>query len=497
MARAIMFQGTASHVGKSVLTLALARVLYLDGFKVAPFKAQNMALNSYVTLDGGEMGRAQVAQAEACGLEPRVEMNPVLLKPSSDKGSQVIVLGKPIGHYSAKSYHLERRSMVWEAVKKAYETLAQEFDFIVIEGAGSPAEVNLKASDIANMKTAFLANAPVILVADIDRGGALASLVGTMELLEPEERKMVCGFILNKFRGDLELLKPALTFLEEKTGIPVLGVMPYIPELLIPEEDSVSLEETVSNREKDLKIGVVWYPRISNFTDFEIFQYEPDVELIYIKTLQDFRDDFDLVILPGSKNTVADLNYLKQRGLDQKLYAYVEKGKPLIGICGGLQILGEKILDPDLVEGKETEVKALGILDTVTEFRGDKITRRTSTRVTRADGYFFLQREEISGYEIHHGRTFLSGERSDVLDNTENPLVFARGRVLGTYLHGLFDNDFFRHRLLNRLRREKGLDGIENRPTSLKNLRQENYDKIARVFRENVNLKKIYEILGI
>lgn len=497
MAKAIMFQGTASHVGKSVLTLALGRVLYQDGFKVAPFKAQNMALNSYVTLDGGEMGRAQVAQAEACGLEPRVEMNPVLLKPSSDKGSQVIVLGKPIGHYSAKAYHNDRRMVVWEAVEKAYQTLADEFDLIVIEGAGSPAEVNLKATDIANMRTAFLARAPVILVADIDRGGALASLVGTMELLEPEERKQVCGFILNKFRGDIELLKPALTFLEEKTGVPVLGVMPYIPELLLPEEDSVSLEEAKINEKKEIKIGVVWYPRISNFTDFEIFQYEPDVELNYLKTPQDFNEDLDLLVLPGSKNTVADLAYLKELGVDRKIREFVSSGKPVIGICGGLQMLGEKILDPDLVEGKEPEVFALGILDTVTEFRGDKITRRTQSLVENFDGYFFTAQEQVSGYEIHHGRTFLELEKTWALDNNANPLIFARGKVLGTYLHGIFDNDGFRHRLLNRLRQEKGLGELKSRPTSLKTLRLKNYDKIAEIFRQNVNIAKIYQLLGI
>ena len=336
----IMMMGTSSHVGKSILATAMCRILYRKGRKVVPFKAQNMALNSYVTRDGDEMGRAQVAQAEAAGMEPMVDMNPVLLKPTGNAASQVIIMGKPVGNMSAREYHRGYSLKAFDAVKEALGRLDKEYDTIVIEGAGSPAEINLKANDIVNMRVAKYLQAPVLLIADIDRGGALASLVGTLELLDEEERALVKGLVINKFRGDVTLLTPAIDFLEEKTGKPVLGVVPHIDQMGIDDEDSVSLEEKqAAPTEGDIRIAVIQTPKISNFTDFDALAHEKDVALYYVKSVEDLGEP-DVIMLPGSKNTTEDMLYLRKSGLGEKILAHAKAGKAVIGICGGYQMLG-------------------------------------------------------------------------------------------------------------------------------------------------------------
>ena len=363
MANYIMLQGTSSHVGKSILTTALCRIFYQDGKKVVPFKAQNMALNSYVTRDGKEMGRAQVAQAEAAGLEPMVDMNPVLLKPTGNSCSQVVLMGEPIGNMSAKEYHQGYSLKAFSAVTDSLQRLDAVYDTIVIEGAGSPAEVNLKANDIVNMRVAKHLQAPVLLIADIDRGGALASLVGTLELLDEEERALVKGLIINKFRGDITLLEPALTFLEEKTGKPVLGVVPHLDQLGIDDEDSVSLEEKTSGssrKKKDLAIAVIQTPKISNFTDFDALAGEEDVSLYYVKQGESIGRP-DLILLPGSKNTTEDLLYLRRSGLEKTIKAAICQGIPVIGICGGYQMLGRAISDPYHTESEHGQIEGMSI----------------------------------------------------------------------------------------------------------------------------------------
>ncbi|MGL5512486.1 MAG: cobyric acid synthase, partial [Sporomusa sp.] len=374
MAKAIMLQGTSSHVGKSILTTALCRIFKQDGHKVTPFKSQNMALNSYVTKTGGEMGRAQVAQAEAAGLEPAVEMNPVLLKPTGNSCSQVIIMGKPVGNMSAKEYHLGYSLTALGVITECLDKLHNEFDVIVIEGAGSPAEVNLKANDVVNMRIAKLASAPVLLIADIDRGGALASVVGTLELLEPEERDLVKGIIINKFRGDINLLKPALDFLETKTGKPVLGVIPHLDRLGIDDEDSVSLEnKQAPEKAGELDIAVLRLPKISNFTDFDALANESDVMLRYVRQGEAIGNP-DLIILPGSKNTTEDLLYLRQHGYEQQLIGLVKAGTPVVGICGGYQMLGREVQDPDHTESDFDRVPGLGLIDCITVFAANKVT---------------------------------------------------------------------------------------------------------------------------
>nr|MCR5834059.1 cobyric acid synthase [Selenomonadaceae bacterium] len=341
----LMFQGTSSHVGKSILTTALCRIFFREGRRVVPFKAQNMALNSFVTADGLEMGRAQVAQAEAANLSPRVEMNPVLLKPTGNATSQVIINGKPVGVMSAADYHQGYSLKAFDAVKSALQKLSTEFDTIVIEGAGSPAEVNLKANDIVNMRVAKYLNAPVILVADIDRGGALASLVGTLELLDDDERDLVKGLVINKFRGDVKLLLPAIDFLEQKTGKPVVGIIPYIEKLGIDDEDSVSLDDKISAKDGDISVAVIRLGKLSNFTDFDSLADESDVNLFYATEPEEL-DSADVIILPGSKNTSEDLIYLRRSKFAEKILNRAAQGTAIIGICGGFQMLGEKISDP-------------------------------------------------------------------------------------------------------------------------------------------------------
>lgn len=509
MTKHIMLQGTSSHVGKSILTTALCRIFYQQGLKVVPFKAQNMALNSYVTKDGDEMGRAQVAQAEAAGLEPFVEMNPVLLKPTGNSRSQVVLMGKPIGNMSAKEYHQGYSLKAFDTVKEAIARLHQRFELMIIEGAGSPAEVNLKANDIVNMRIARYLNAPVFLIADIDRGGALASLVGTLELLEPEERDLVKGLIINKFRGDVTILQPALDFLEEKTGKPVLGVVPHLPNLGIDDEDSVSLEDkTTSPSTGDIKIAVIQLPKISNFTDFSALAQEPDVSLYYVKAPMELQDP-DLILLPGSKNTTEDLLYLRDSGLEKLILEKHQASVPIIGICGGYQMLGEKIHDPLATESTHGTIDGMKLLPMETTFADVKLTSQVKLQFAN---WKFLNHEfttsdsdaPMEGYEIHMGQTTFtanapspfkiierSGQKCEYIDGLINP----EGTVMGSYVHGIFDNDDYRHELINILRERKGISPRE-KALSFAAAKEAAYNRLAATVRESLDMEKIYQILA-
>ncbi|MBR2215126.1 MAG: cobyric acid synthase [Selenomonadaceae bacterium] len=506
MNHCLMFMGTSSHVGKSILTTALCRIFYRQGLSVAPFKAQNMALNSFVTKDGGEMGRAQVAQAEAAGLLPEVDMNPVLLKPTGNAASQVIILGKALGNMSAREYHRGYSLKAFAAVKEALGRLQKKYDTLVIEGAGSPAEVNLKANDIVNMRVAKYLEAPVILVADIDRGGALAALVGTLELLDEEERALVKGLVINKFRGDVSLLQPAVDFLEAKTGKPVLGIVPYLPDLGIDDEDSVSLEEKSSAATvaaADLTIAVIRTPKIANFTDFACLAGEEDVSLVYVDSPTELQS-CDLIILPGSKNTVEDLLFLEEKGLSAAIKAKVRDGVPLIGICGGYQMLGLEVADPHHSESRYDKVPGLGLLPIKTVFAAEKLTAQV---VADCPGFNFLgstiAAQSLPGYEIHMGETeffggthpFILRRRHGAACHEPEGTVSAEYPVLGTYIHGIFDNDDFRRQFLNALRQAKHLPPLPQ-GRNLSAEKERNYDRLADAVRQSLDLDRIYGIMG-
>jgi adenosylcobyric acid synthase len=505
MNKTIMLQGTSSHVGKSILTTALCRIFLQAGFKVVPFKAQNMALNSYVTKNGEEMGRAQVAQAEAAGLEPQVLMNPVLLKPTGNSRSQVIIMGKPVGNMSAKEYHTGYSLKALKTVEDCLNTLAETFDIIVVEGAGSPAEVNLKANDIVNMRVAKLIHAPVFLVADIDRGGALASVVGTLELLESDEKELIKGIIINKFRGDITLLQPALDFLEKKTGKPVIGVVPYLENLGIDDEDSVSLDDKKNQSAGELEIAVLRTPKISNFTDFDALANESDVNLRYVKQGEAIGKP-DLIILPGSKNTTEDLLYLRKNGYEQELHVLVEEGIPLVGICGGYQMLGRRLYDPEHTESEIDSITGLGFLDIETTFAAEKITHQVTVEC-REHGFLDtkISCDGMTGYEIHMGRTeftapvqtaFLIQSRSGVTVHFADGVVRDDHQVMGTYIHGIFDNDSYRRAVLNALRARKGLSPLANHHSYLQS-KQDNYNRLAQVVKASLNMDLVYRIMGM
>ena len=506
MANYIMMMGTSSHVGKSILATAMCRILYRKGRKVVPFKAQNMALNSYVTRDGDEMGRAQVAQAEAAGMEPMVDMNPVLLKPTGNAASQVIIMGKPVGNMSAREYHRGYSLKAFDAVKEALGRLDKEYDTIVIEGAGSPAEINLKANDIVNMRVAKYLQAPVLLIADIDRGGALASLVGTLELLDEEERALVKGLVINKFRGDVTLLTPAIDFLEEKTGKPVLGVVPHIDQMGIDDEDSVSLEEKqAAPTEGDIRIAVIQTPKISNFTDFDALAHEKDVALYYVKSVEDLGEP-DVIMLPGSKNTTEDMLYLRKSGLGEKILAHAKAGKAVIGICGGYQMLGEVIRDPQHTESQNDEVAGLGLLGMETVFASEKLTSQVVAQCQ--DLHFMgqsISADNLQGYEIHMGHTTFTREadkhpftvcqRRGKTCASREGTANAAGNVFGTYIHGVFDNDVFRRSVLNALRHSKGLEALANTRNVMAE-KQKAYEHLADVVEKALDMEKLYQIMG-
>ena len=505
MAKKIMCMGTSSHVGKSILATALCRIFYRQGQRVVPFKAQNMALNSYVTKDGGEMGRAQVAQAEAAGLEPMVDMNPVLLKPTGNSCSQVVINGKPVGNMSAREYHKGYSLKAFGAVKEALARLDKVFETIVIEGAGSPAEVNLKANDIVNMRVAKYLKAPVLLIADIDRGGALASLVGTLELLDDDERELVKGLIINKFRGDVTLLTPAVEFLEKKTGKPVLGIVPHIEKMGIDDEDSVSLQEkTAVMANSDINIAVIQLPKISNFTDFDALSGEPDAGVYYVKGVADVGQP-DLIILPGSKNTIEDMKYLEESGLAAAIKALHKKGVAIAGVCGGYQLLGEEIHDPYHTESDSDMIYGLGLLGMKTVFEAEKLTSQViaSCRDLSFLGQL-ISADGLRGYEIHMGKTeftrpddrhpFVINERRNEPCQETEGTASADGLVFGTYIHGIFDNDSLRRSLLNALRVRKGLQPI----SSMRNVlaeKQQAYERLADIVEQHLDMDKIKHIM--
>ena len=498
MSRKLMIQGTMSGAGKSLLTAGILRVLVREGAHAAPFKSQNMALNSFVTADGLEMGRAQVMQAEAAGIAPEADMNPILLKPDSDTGSQVIVNGKVYKDMSARAYFAEKKKLV-PVIMEAWERLEKKYDTIVIEGAGSPAEINLKDDDIVNMGLAQMLDAPVLLAADIDRGGVFAQIFGTVMLLPEEERRRIRGIIINKFRGDVSLLTPGIRQIEELCGIPVVGVMPYL-HIDIDDEDSLS--ERLGRREDTglLKIAVVRLPHLSNYTDFAPLESDGAVNLIYTDSAQDL-DKADLIILPGSKNTGGDLRWLRNCGLDTVLKRLAKKGTRILGICGGYQMLGESILTED-----GEEMSGLGLLPVRTVFEDDKITRQVQGQISASEGIFStLEGMAISGYEIHMGRTeylneadgscfarlisFRSASAPDIQDGC------VCGHTAGTYVHGLFEEDGFREGFLSALCEEKGITYETPSPLGRQAYRQAQYDALADAALKHLDMAKIKEIM--
>ncbi len=505
-AKNLIILGTGSDVGKSILVAGLCRILKQDGYRVAPFKAQNMALNSFITPEGGEMGRAQVVQAEAAGLAPHVDMNPILLKPTSNVGSQVILHGKVLGNYTAEEYYQKKADLVRQ-VMESYHRLEETYDVILMEGAGSAAEINLREKDLVNLSMAERVAAPVLLVADIDRGGVFASIVGHMELFTPAERDLVKGFIINKFRGDPSLLRSGLEFLETRTGKPVLGLVHYYKDIHIPEEDSVALDLKMrvarERGQEQVRIGVVRLPHISNYTDFDSLEQEPSVDLTYF-TAPEQIFDLDLVILPGSKNTLNDLHYLQNQGIAEAIISFHAKGGTVVGICGGYQMLGRKVLDPLGVESDLQELAGLGLLDMETELLGEKVTTQVKARLLWSE--LADPEEEVRGYEIHMGQSRVIGPSTPLLEIVErngrpakvkDGLVSSDGRVWGSYLHGLFDNDGLRHRVISRFQQGDDLVPTRERLSSFNHWKEEQYDKLATHLREHIDMDRIYQIIGI
>lgn len=500
MTQAIMIQGTASDVGKSVLVAGLCRIFHQDGLKTAPFKSQNMALNSGITPDGKEMGRAQIFQAEAAGITPDVRMNPVLLKPTSDRKAQVVLMGKVMTDMDAVSYH-DYKPRLRQQILEVYTSLGQEYDALVLEGAGSPAEINLRDRDIVNMGMAELAQCPVILVADIDRGGVFASIYGTLALLLEHERARVKGVIINKFRGDVSLLMPGVKQIEDLTGVPVLGVMPWL-DVDLEEEDSVAMQRGLYRHigDRPVTIAVAQLPHLSNFTDLNALAAQPDVRVRYARTPEELADA-DLIILPGSKNTLGDLNWLRQSGLAQALLARHREGTPVMGICGGYQMLGETITDE--IESGLGVLPGLGLLATDTLFAPEKTTEQTRARLqTALPGWLAsVSGMDISGYEIHMGTTTRHAHCRAALElhrpdgsTLADGAVSNDGLVFGTYLHGLFDSDAFTRGIVNALRQRKGLSALDV-TVSYADYKAQQFDILANAMREHIDIEKIYQIM--
>ena len=489
MARCIMVQGTMSGVGKSLLVTALCRIFARDGFRVAPFKSQNMALNSFVTPDGLEIGRAQAAQAEAAGIPCDVRMNPILLKPSSDTGSQLIVMGEVQGQYDAKEYFRMKKSLV-PVILSAYSSLAAENDIIVIEGAGSPAEINLRDDDIVNMGLAELVDAPVLLVGDIDRGGVFAQLYGTVKLLRPEEQKRVIGTVINRFRGDAELLKPGLRQIEDLTGLPVLGVVPWMP-VDIDDEDSLAPRLTKKTRDgRALDIAVIRLPHISNFTDFSPLEEHPALGVRYVNRKEGLGKP-DLLILPGTKSTMADLRWLRESGLADGIGALSGEGVPVLGVCGGFQMLGRRLLDPDGAETGGSE-DGLDLIPAETVFSGNK-TRARKTAVCLAGPF---RGAKLEGYEIHMGTTAVETEPFCVFENGSSDGA-AYGSVFGTYLHGLFDSGELTAALVGWLAGRKGVCVPEQTAENRAAYRNRQYEKLADTVEESLNMDEIRRMMEV
>lgn len=503
LARSLMIQGTASHVGKSVITAAFCRLFARAGYRVAPFKAQNMSNNSFVTREGGEIGRAQAFQAQAAGVEPHVDMNPVLLKPSADTVAQVVVLGQAVDAMDVRGYHAYQ-SQAFEAVQAALQRLRTAYDLVVIEGAGSPAEINLRDRDIVNMRVAELADAPVLLVGDIERGGVFASLVGTLSLLQPHERRRVRGLVINKFRGDASLLDSGLEFLEAHTGLPVLGVLPYVVRLRVDEEDftpldsfSNALAQPTAGANGTVSIGVIQFPHISNATDFVPLLDVPDVVVQYVSRPEQL-DGLDVIVLPGTKSTLADFSWMQQQGLADGVRAHAQRGGWVLGVCGGYQMLGRQVLDGAGVESSLGSLAGLGLLPVETTFEKRKRLVQVDAECLLPD----LEGTRARGYEIHHGRTVATGEAPPAFRVTHRFGDGADGldgagtgpELFGTYLHGLFDEPDFRNAYLNRLRERKGLPRLESRAPDT---RSKDYDQLADWLRDHLDVRRVADWVGL
>ena len=479
MAKTIMIQGTMSNAGKSLLAAGLCRVLKQDGYRVAPFKSQNMALNSFITKDGGEMGRAQVVQAEAAGIEPDVRMNPILLKPTTDVGSQVIVNGRVQGNMPAMEYYRRKRDFI-PAVMEAYESLAREYDIIVIEGAGSPAEINLQENDIVNMGLARMVDAPVLLVGDIDRGGVFAQLYGTVALQSEEDRRRIKGVVVNKFRGDRAILEPGLKTLEELCGVPVAGVVPYL-HVDIDDEDSLS-----ERFGRLIDIAVIRLPRISNFTDFSPFERYENVSLRYVERARDLRAP-DMIVIPGTKSTITDLQWLRQSGLEASIQKAASGGTLVFGVCGGYQMLGRHISDPEQVEAAGvTEIDGMGLLPLETVFHGEKVQTQTNGVFSGVAGLLSeLNGKRYAGYEIHMGRS----------EEARGALI-SLGNVYGSYVHGIFDEQEVADTILKALCTKKGVSFESLGTFDARAYKERQYDLLADAVREGLDMPLIYRILN-
>ena len=494
--KSIMFQGTASSVGKSMLCSAVLRIMKQDGMHVAPFKAQNMALNSYATDEGLEMGRAQVTQAEAAGVTPSVRMNPILLKPTTDRRSQVILNGKPLGSFSAADYE-SLKPMMRDSVHKAYDALEAGFDAVVIEGAGSPAEINLRKGDLVNMAMAEYADAPVILIGDINPGGVFASLYGTVKLLDESEQRRIKGIIINKFRGDLKILEPGLAMLEELLHIPVIGVIPWM-DIDMEDEDSVTERFARRGGSGAVQLAVIRLPHISNFTDFNLPAAQPDVSMRYVTRASEL-NDADVIFLPGTKNTIEDLIWLKQQGLADAVVRHARSGGMVMGICGGYQILGNRLFDPDHSESSVPETAGLGLLDFDVTFHADKTTVQSRGSIRCDSGWLATHNGmNVEGYEIHSGINcfgknavpFLWLDGHDVPDGVTN----AEENVLGSYLHGIFDDGIFWKALVDHVRQGKGLSQ-SGTVLTMREFREKEFERLAGIVRQNLDMQALYAIL--
>ncbi len=499
-AKVIMIQGTMSNAGKSVITAGLCRIFKQDGYKVAPFKSQNMALNSYITKEGLEMGRAQVMQAEAAGVEPSVCMNPILLKPTNDTGSQVILNGEVMGTMGAAEYYTHKKELI-PHIMKAYNKLADEYDIVVIEGAGSPAEINLRDDDIVNMGMAALVDAPVLLAGDIDRGGVFASLAGTLVLLNEEERARVKGVIINKFRGDKEILKPGLDMLEDIIKKPVAGVIPYM-RLDIDDEDSLTERFERKNTAALIDIAVIRLPRISNFTDFNALEFIPGVTLRYVKNPKELQNP-DMIILPGTKNTMGDLKWLRESGFESLIFRHASQGKAVFGICGGYQMLGNTLSDPHGVE-EGGSMKGLGLLPIDTVFEKQKTRTQITGNLLNVEGLLSgMSGAPFEGYEIHMG---VSKSSEDIKPLAQIKTVagekvsktdgYYKGNVYGSYIHGIFDREEISKAVVIDLYKSKGLNYDEVTAVDVKAYKESQYDLLAKIMRENIDMDMIYDILN-
>lgn len=486
-----MVVGTSSGAGKSITVTALCRVLTKDGYKVSPFKSQNMALNSFVTKSGLEMGRAQVVQAYACMIEPEAYMNPILLKPTTDRKIQIIVNGKSIGNMSGIEYGKFKTSLKPE-IMKSYDYIRENYDISILEGAGSPVEINIKGEDIANMKMAEMADSSVILVADIDRGGVFASIYGTIMLMSEKERARVKGVIINKFRGDINILKSGLEEIEKLTGVPVIGVMPYT-NVDIEDEDSVTERFKRLQKKKGINISIIKLKHISNFTDIDALRMVEDINIKYINSVDEMGEE-DIIIIPGTKNTIDDLKELKDNGIATEIIKASKNGKVIIGICGGFQMLGEKIKDPYGIESEIKEIPGLGLLELETVMEKEKNTTQYEGKLSNCTGLLEgLEGEKIKGYEIHQGVTF--GNESKVNDEDRIVTIIKGENIFATYLHGIFENEKITRNILNKVRAKKGIE-LQMKGITFDEYREQQLDKLEKIFRENVDIDKIYEILG-